>query len=427
VITIAHSHIDGTVVHGTGRGDATSLVIKGVHDGWRFSRNIGADGAWYLPHTRDRNADRARLEHLAAALHDAGYQAEIRVDNTPRAAATIEGDRADRAAGRVGRYTELADARHTSGGARLDHVRERRSHIPLAQPVISTRFGNDLRRLDHSEESARAEVAVGDHWQHRATAAESTQRYRSNPRVITRRIERLEADHRRWQRSLDTVRASGHHGAYADGGQDADRAADAITHAEHEIARLDAHIAHWRAELAALEALGVWRPWSREHFRNSDEVKVLGTWYPVLRVNPKSVTVTPLVLIGRPARGSWTDTAPYDKVHGRRRDGTILHTPPPPPEVTCTERVTIATRDAEVVTEADGGPCAGAQVARVTVRHDGATCGCRGTCMTPDSDEPDGLAAEPWTEILLLCAEHRQEYTHILSAVPDTVTVEDLT
>ncbi|HEX8628771.1 MAG TPA: DUF3560 domain-containing protein, partial [Catenuloplanes sp.] len=400
---------------------------KAIRDGWRFSRHIGEQGTWYLPHTRDRNADRARLERLAAALHEAGYQAEIEVDNTPRDAAAIEADRAERVAGRVERYTELADARHTCGGARLDHVTERRSHIPLAQPVISPRFGNYLRRLNRTEASARAEVAVGDHWQHRAQAAESTQRYRLNPRVITRRINRLDADHRRWQRSLDTLRAAGERGEYADGGWYADRAAEAITRAEQEIARLDGQLAYWRAELTALEARGAWQPWTREHFRVGDEAKVIGTWYPVLRVNGKSVTVTPLVLMGQPSTSSWTDTARYDKIHGRRRDGKTLHTPPPPPEATCTERVTAPINDADVITESDGDPCAGTPVARVTVRHDGVTCGCQGRCMTPDPDEPDGPAAERWTEVLLLCAGHRNEYTHVLGTVPDATTVEDLT
>jgi hypothetical protein len=76
VIVIAHTHGEGTLVHGTARGDGTNLVIKSVRGGWRFSRNLGADGAWYLPHSQDRNADRARIERLAAALHDAGHPVE---------------------------------------------------------------------------------------------------------------------------------------------------------------------------------------------------------------------------------------------------------------------------------------------------------------------------------------------------------------
>jgi hypothetical protein len=140
VIVIEHNHTDGTLVHGTARGDGTNLVIKSVHDGWKFSRKIGTDGAWYQPHSRDRDADRAIIERLAEALHAAGHDAEIRIDNTPRSTAEVETDRAARVAGRVDRYTELADARHRSGGARLDHTRERRSLA--ADTAGTTGIGN---------------------------------------------------------------------------------------------------------------------------------------------------------------------------------------------------------------------------------------------------------------------------------------------
>lgn len=55
---------------------------------------------------------------------------------------------------------------------------------------------------------------------------------------------------------------------------------------------------------------------------------VLGSWYPVRRVNRKTVTVTPLIDHGEDRGRSWTDTVPYDKIRGRRRDGTEHTTPP---------------------------------------------------------------------------------------------------
>src|SRR5262245_64862771 len=124
-----------------------------VRDGWRFSRTLGADGAWYLPRSRDRNADRARIQRLAA-LHAAGHPVEVSVDDTPRPTAAVEVDRADRAAGRVARYTELAAAHHEHGEDRLAHVRERRAAIPLGQPVISPRYGSFLHRLGRADDAA---------------------------------------------------------------------------------------------------------------------------------------------------------------------------------------------------------------------------------------------------------------------------------
>ena len=96
MITVEHSHAEGTVVYGTTRSDGTNLVFRSIRDGWRFSRNIGADGAWYLPHSRERNADRTRIERLADALHAAGHQVEVRIDDTPRAVAGRFRDELDR-------------------------------------------------------------------------------------------------------------------------------------------------------------------------------------------------------------------------------------------------------------------------------------------------------------------------------------------
>jgi hypothetical protein len=420
VITIEHTHAEGTLVHGTARSDGTGAVIKSVPDRWRFSRNIGSDGAWYLPHSRDRRADRPVIDRLADALRAAGHEVEVTIDDTPRAAADIEADRAERVAGRVDRYSELTDARHTSGGARMAHVRERRSHLPLGQPVISDRYANFLQRLNRTEDSARAEIATGDHWQGRAEAAVSTQRYRHNPRVITRRIERLEAEQRSWQRNLDNV-------ASRDGAS-----SDYVARADAEIAQLGETIDYWRVELAELDATGDYRAWTREHFRVGDEVRILGTWYPVLRVNKKSVTVPPKIFGGErryndEGKDVWTDTAPYDKVYGRRRNGKILHTPPPPEGATCTCRVTIPTFNAEFIPERDGGPCTEPPVARLTIRHDGTSCGCHGTCMIGDPDEPDTGPEQPWTEYVLLCAGHAHEYqADIAASVGTAATVEDL-
>jgi hypothetical protein len=160
VITIEHSHAEGTLVHGTDRGDGTNGVIKATRDGWKFSRNIGVDGAWYLPRSRDRRPDLGRIDRLAAALRAGGYQVEVSVDDNPRTTAEVEADHAQRVAGRTERYGELADARHTRGTARLDEVRQARARIPLGQPVHDARDANYRERLNRREDSARAELAT---------------------------------------------------------------------------------------------------------------------------------------------------------------------------------------------------------------------------------------------------------------------------
>jgi hypothetical protein len=391
VITINHTHAKGTVVNGTSSGDGTNLVIKAVGDGWRFSRNLDA---WYLPRSRDRHADQPRITRLTDALREAGYTVEVSVDDTRRTQTEIEDDREARAAGRVERYTDLADRRRAEGAARLDHVRERRDHFPLGQPVMDQRDANRRAKLNRSEDIGREHLAAANRWQQRADSAETTQRYRHNPRVITRRIQRLDAEMQRWIRHVDS--------ANSDGGGPAD---DYITRAHQEIARLHDEITHWSVELGALQQAGLWRPWKPEHFQPGDEARILDTWYPVLRVNRKTVTISPLIFGGQRrynehGKDVWTDTMPYDKVYGRRRDRTNLHTPPPPADATCSLPATSAP-DSEL--------CPHPPVARVTIRHDGTACGCSGACMN-DSDSTEATTVEPWTEVVLYCAEHEAQH-----------------
>ena len=134
-----------------------------------------------------------------------------------------------------------------------------------------------------------------------------------------------------------------------------------------------------------------------------------------MRVNAKSLTVPPLVLLGErrlreDGKDVWTDTVPYDKVHGRRRDGKTLHTPPPPTGASCTCPVRGATTSPASGPEGDGGRCTQPAIARLTIRHDGIACGCDRRCQLTEpaaSDEDDG---QPWIEVILLCADHDHEY-----------------
>src|SRR5207245_2545194 len=183
--------------------------------------------------------------------------------------------------------------------------------------------------------------ATGDYWQSRAQAATSTQWYRHQPRATARRIERLEAELRRWQRTRNSI------------GPTDDRAGGAspeAAQADIQIARLTERLDYWRGELAALEGAGLFRRWTPRDFRPGDQARILGTWYPVARVNTKSLTVELPTRDGEPEPDEGrrrTGTSPYDNVYRRRRDGKVLHSPPPPVDATCTSRITIPTFTAE--------------------------------------------------------------------------------
>jgi hypothetical protein len=413
VITIAHTHATGTVVHGATRDDGTGTVILSVPDSWRFSRTIGVEGAWHLPRSRDRDALQPVIDRLATALRAAGYEVQVSIDNTPRPAGDIEADRVGRVAARVARYTARATARHAAGGARLARVEQRRQAIPPGQPVINDRYGGFLTRLNRAEAAARAELATGDYWQHRTQAATSTQWYRHRPRSMVRRIERLDAELRRWQRTRDALDPT---------------EGDGLAETDAQIARLVGQLAFWRGELATLEAAGVFRLWSADDFRRGDEARILDTWYPVVRVNAKSLTVELANRAGlhEPAVSRRrTGSSPYDNVYGRRRDGIDLHSPPPAEGATCTCRIIIPTFNAEFVPERDGGPCTEPPVARLTIRHDGTTCGCHGVCVDPDLNSGE---AEAWTEVVLFCTGHADEHRADIAAAvaSEMAIVEDL-
>jgi hypothetical protein len=63
--------------------------------------------------------------------------------------------------------------------------------------------------------------------------------------------------------------------------------------------------------------------WSRDDFTKGDFVQFLGTWYEVLRVNAKSVTIPAMVNDGKVVtagddRIGWTGMVPCHKVTGRK-------------------------------------------------------------------------------------------------------------
>lgn len=98
--------------------------------------------------------------------------------------------------------------------------------------------------------------------------------HRNEPDVALRRIEKLEADRRRVQRSRKRCTPG----------------SDYARELDRQLAELDDQLDHWRVVLARYEAEG-FKVWSRADFSKGDFVKYRGTWYEVLRVNPKSVSI----------------------------------------------------------------------------------------------------------------------------------------
>ncbi|GAA2242193.1 hypothetical protein GCM10010232_31580 [Streptomyces amakusaensis] len=321
-IEITHTRREGTLVDGTSRGDGSAEILKlreygrTLRQPFRWSRTLGC---WYLPHSRDHAAYTPSLELLAQRLRDAGLDTTLTVDNADRRTfAEAEQDREERAEARADRFAGYADnaARHSEAAWKASH--EISERFAFGQPIIrghhsEPRALRDRARMDTSMRKSISEGDRAQHWADREKAAANYEQLRTNPGRTLRRLDTLRADLRaveKWQRGES---AKGH-------SRNPDDPELTIRHEE-----LTEEIAHWEQVIKDAEAKG-FKVWTRADFKRGDFVLHRGTWYEVLRVNPKSVTIPhisngtgkSIVRTADDGYDGWTSTAPYDDVSGRR-------------------------------------------------------------------------------------------------------------
>jgi hypothetical protein len=315
MITISHTHADGTTLDGSRKGDGALEIVRRHGFDWRRVPGI------HIRHSRDTFARRHLIDGAADALRAAGHDVTVTVDDTPRATVEREADREQRADARADRCTERAGKAAARSEAAMDGVHRIGDGIPFGQPILVGHHSEGRARRDQArmEAGMRRSVDEADKAREladRAHAAVANVEHRTDPRVTMRRIERLETKGRDIARKLaDSTPDSGYH-----------------TRMTARTEQIREEVDYWRAQLAGQADAGTFVPWGAEHFRKGDEVNVHDTWYPVVRVNRKSVSVPPLIglgsrnsMTGEP--WSWTDTVPWDKVAGRRRNGEQLDTP----------------------------------------------------------------------------------------------------
>lgn len=317
-IDITHTHPDGTLVSGTARGDGTAAILK-AH-GLRWSGNLGA---WYVPRSRDTDARQAPLDALAAELRAAGHELTVHVDNTARPTSEVLADRVERSSLRAQRFTANATSLAASS-ADADAAAERISDgIPFGQPVLlghhsQRRHERALQRRDrHLQRSSEAFHAAQTATRRAAAAAANAAHTAdAGPQFAARRIDGLTADRQRILRRLN-----GHTrtiAVHADGRRDVESyppaTGDDRQRLTHELERLDEQLTYWQDHHAGLIAAGrgIDATYGRDNIRVGDQVQVAGSWYDVLRVNAKSVTVPS-------SMGSWTDTVKYEQLRGHRQ------------------------------------------------------------------------------------------------------------
>ncbi|MEU4220373.1 DUF3560 domain-containing protein [Actinoplanes sp. NPDC026623] len=319
-LTITHTHQDGTRLTGSQKKDGVYEIVRRNGFTWRCRQGI------HIRPSRDLDAKTLIINRAARALRDAGHEVTIEIDNTPRPTEIVEAERQERAEDRAKRFAERAGNADAAG---LEAARSITDGIPFGQPILvdhysAGRHRRDLSRADNHRGKALELWNKGEHLADRARGAVAHQKHRENPRTTMRRIEKLEADTRRYQRELGGYERNFRNGngdiAFVETHEPAiSRRRDDL---QRWIADADEQITYWRTQLAAHEESGAFVPWARQHFVKGDQVRHhgFGDWYEVTRVNTKSVSVTG-------SSWGWPRTIAWDKVAGRRRDGMQWDTP----------------------------------------------------------------------------------------------------
>lgn len=290
-LTITHSHEEGTLIEGTAKGDGSGEVLKRYR--WRWGRSIGS---WYVPRSRDSAADRRRISATAEALESAGFTVAVEIDDTARAAAQVEADRADRLEARA--EALQAKARRKAAGAEAAYAAHRGAVDRLPEGGEPIKIGHHSenrhrRAIDRAHNTMGKAVEAdreAERAAHRAKVAEKAHEARYAPSTVSNRIDRLEADARKVTRHLQGYTAQPGT-PYAEEIPPATGTARERWQAEAD--RVADELEYWRGVRAEQVASGAVVECTREDVAPGDFVKVgrSGSWWKVKRANPKTVTL----------------------------------------------------------------------------------------------------------------------------------------
>lgn len=308
LLTITHSYEDGTLLDGTSKGDGTADIVKA--NGWRWFPSITM---WGIRSSREKPAKRYQIERTADALRAAGFEVAIEIDNTPRAMEDSEADRAARMQARSDALHAKADRLGRESDARCEAA-DRLGKALNGQPILIGHYSERRTRRAYERIAANMHKSVelyreAKQAEDRADTAADHMAHRENPGRTARRIEKLEADRRRVQRSLDgyTRNHRTHAGEIFHKEVHKPATGDYRQSLEDKAAYLDEQLRYWRKVLDQAKADGRWNSLDVSTIRPGDLVQLGGhQWHKVVRVNKKTLTL---------ATGySWTDKVPHHSV-----------------------------------------------------------------------------------------------------------------
>lgn len=293
MITIKHTHEDGTLIYGTVKGDGVYEIAR--KHGFRWFPSIRLIG---IGQSRDKVANRWRINGLAEALRAAGHEVEIEIDDQHRDRATVLADQAERLEERAERLEHRAE-RHAAASdaarARADQIGER---FYMGQPIIVGHHSEKGARADQRRMHAAMDRSLSEHAEavyaaQQASAVGNAAARSATPAVTARRIKTAEAELRKIQRELDgyTTRSLDGRGNPVYVFEHAPATGERRESLEARKAQLEDQLTYDRAALANAVAAGRYTEHNAETIKVGDYVHNGFTWKRVVKVNRTTVSV----------------------------------------------------------------------------------------------------------------------------------------
>lgn len=323
-LTINHDYESGTTVEGTTRDSPAHLALK-AHPSWTWSRYAEA---WLLRSSRHRQSKPYAINEIERVLTEAGYTVERAIDDTMPAVERQEADLAERMDDRVDRLTARAGKQQAEAAAtraKADYVFK---SIPMGQPMLVDHYSYkaDRNRREKAWNQLGKSIKQGEYAEDLARQAETASHHvgaRNSPVTVGNRIEKLQADLRKFGRELDDE--PGCITETDEDGKDKHRfgirrpTEERAAYLRREITSHTEQLEYWQGVLVQLQAEGKASALGPDTVAKGDWVFCSDMWLPVRRVNKKSVTVpNPVFPAPRPGEREYTWTVSWHKLRGHR-------------------------------------------------------------------------------------------------------------
>jgi hypothetical protein len=326
MITITHTHQDGTLVDGTDKGDGSAAILKACRFRWFPSIKV-----WGIAQSRDHLAKRWQIEDAAKQLRAAGFEVTVEIDDTPREVVQVKADRAERLDDRYDRLTAKAERGSAEAERRFataDHYSER---FAGGQPILVGHHSERgarvaQKRIDQNMRAGCEAVRDAERAAQAASVVGAADAYRERPAVIIRRIAKTEADLRKVGHDINGTRpANDWRGAYAPELGHKPASGAWLEQCEARKTFLEHQLAADKAALAEHEANG-YVIHSRETIHKGDFIAYWGSRRSeVVRVNAKTVSLK--------TQYTWTDKVSYEEIKAIEcpHEGTVTKAAPAKP------------------------------------------------------------------------------------------------